>query len=171
MIFLETERLRLRNIEEKDLDIMYEYRNNQRCSRYQRGQTKDKEGLINLIAERKDGKISLEKACILTIALRKSDEMVGEVVVIPQKNVISMGYTISYKHHRKGFAFEMLTALIELLHEKYPCQEFICLVEPENIASIELLKKLGYSDIGYDEKNNSKIYGKWIRDKDKFSKL
>ncbi len=127
MIFLETERLRLRNIEEKDLDIMYEYRNNQRCSRYQRGQTKDKEGLINLIAERKDGKISLEKACILTIALRKSDEMVGEVVVIPQKNVISMGYTISYKHHRKG--------------------------------------------IGYDEKNNSKIYGKWIRDKDKFSEL
>ncbi len=38
MIFLETERLRLRNIEEKDLDIMYEYRNNQLCSRYQRGQ-------------------------------------------------------------------------------------------------------------------------------------
>lgn len=171
MIFLETERLILRNMEEKDLETMYEYRNSQLCSRYQRGQTKDKKGLMRLIEERKDGKISLEEACILTVALRQTDEMVGEVVVIPQGNVISMGYTISYKHHRKGFAFEILSSLIELLHEKYPYQEFICLVDPENIASIELLKKLDYLYIGYEEKSNSKIYGKWIQDKDKLSKL
>ena len=169
MIFLDTKRLRLRNIEEKDLDIIYDYRNNQKCSRYQREQTKDKEGLIKLIEERKDGKISLEQACILTIALRESDEMIGEIVVIPRENVISIGYTISYKHHRKGFAFEMLSALIESLHKKYPYQEFICFVDPENIPSIQLLKKLGYEDMGYEEKNHSKIYGKWIGQRDKIS--
>lgn len=167
MIFLETERLLLRNIQEKDLDILYDYRNNQLCSRYQRGQTKDREGLIKLIAERKNGKISVEEAFILVIALRESDEMVGEVVVMPKENVIFMGYTISYKHHRKGFAFEMLSALTTFLHEKYPHHEFICLVDPENTASIELLKKLGYEYLGYEEKNDSKIYGKWVGDKGK----
>ena len=69
MIFLETERLLLRNIQEKDLDILYDYRNNQLCSRHQRSQTKDREGLIKLIAERKNGKISVEEAFILVIAL------------------------------------------------------------------------------------------------------
>ena len=163
MIFLETERLRLRNLEEKDLEIMYEYRNHILCSKYQRNQTKDKEGLKKLISERKYGKISLDEAFILAISLKKTDEMVGEVVVIPNEKVISMGYTISYKYHRNGFAFEMLSVLIDLLHEKYPQQEFICFVDPENIPSIQLLKKLGYQDMGYEEKNNSQMFGKWIK--------
>ncbi|MFC4805424.1 GNAT family N-acetyltransferase [Filifactor villosus] len=164
MIFLETKRLRLRNIEEKDLDIIYDYRNHELCSRYQRGQTKNREGLKKLISERKYGKISLEEGFILTIALKETDEMAGEVVVMPEENMISMGYTISYKHHRKGFAFEILSALIELLHEKYPHHGFICLVDPENIPSMELLKKLGYEDMGYEENTDSQIYGKWVSD-------
>lgn len=160
MNFLETKRLKLRNIQESDLDIMYDYRNNEECSRHQRGQTKDREGLIKLIAERKNGRISLEEAFILAIALKETNEMVGEVVVMPKENIIYMGYTISYKHHRKGFAFEILSELIELLYEKYPQCEFLCLVDPENIASIALLKKLGYKYLSYDKKNNSEIYGK-----------
>lgn len=164
MIFLETQRLRLRNIDEKDLDIMYDYRNHECCSRYQRGQTKNREELKKLIVERKHGKISLEEGFILTIALKQTDEMAGEVVVLPKENVIFMGYTVSYKHHRKGFAFEILSALIELLHEKYPHHGFICLVDPENTPSMELLKKLGYEDMGYEEKNDSQIYGKWMHD-------
>ena len=39
MIFLETDRLLLRNVIIDDVDIMFDYRNNEICSRYQRGQT------------------------------------------------------------------------------------------------------------------------------------
>ncbi len=163
MIFLETERLYLRNVEAKDAEIMFDYRNHEICARYQRGQTKDKEGLKKLIEERKDGRISAEEAFILAVALKPSDEMVGEVVVMPKENTISMGYTIAYQYHRRGFAFEALTALLALLHEKYPSHEFICLVDPANIPSIELLKKLGYKDMGYLEEKNSQMYGKWTR--------
>ncbi|EHI76272.1 hypothetical protein HMPREF9184_01364 [Streptococcus sp. oral taxon 058 str. F0407] len=52
----------------------------------------------------------------MVIALRESDKMAEEVVVMLKENVIFMGYTISYKHHRKGFAYEMLSALIAFLH-------------------------------------------------------
>ena len=40
MTFMETNRLRLRNVAVKDAEIMYDYRNNEICARYQRGQVK-----------------------------------------------------------------------------------------------------------------------------------
>lgn len=163
MIFLETERLILRNLKEKDLDIMYDYRNNINCIMYQRGQTVDKEGLERCIKERKDASLSLESACLLAIAFRESDEMVGEVVVMPREDIIFIGYTISYKYHRQGVAFEILSDLLDLLHDRYPQCEFCCQVDPKNTASIKLLKKLGYKYLGYDEEINSKKYGKWTR--------
>ena len=45
MIFLKTERLVLRNVAQSDAHIMYDYRNNETCARYQRGQTKDLQGI------------------------------------------------------------------------------------------------------------------------------
>ena len=72
-----------------------------------------------------------------------------------------MGYTFSYKHHRKGYAFEALTALIDLLHEQYPEWDFICFTEKENIPSMNLLKKMGYTDMGYISKMDSQVFGKW----------
>ena len=53
MRFLETDRLLLRNVAAKDADIMYDYRNNEICARYQRGQTKDYDGIVALVERRK----------------------------------------------------------------------------------------------------------------------
>ena len=52
MVFLETERLILRQLKQKDAIIMFDYRNNEICSRYQRGQTKDYEGICALVTKR-----------------------------------------------------------------------------------------------------------------------
>ena len=41
VIFLETERLTLRNLLPQDAETMFDYRNNEICARYQRGQTRD----------------------------------------------------------------------------------------------------------------------------------
>ena len=80
---------------------------------------------------------------------------------MPSDGVVSLGYTVSYKHHRKGYAFEALTALIEWLHARWPKKEFICFTEPENEASMALLKKLGFRDMGYIETKTSQVFGKW----------
>ena len=37
MIFLETDRLILRNVQPRDGAVMYDYRNHEICARYQRG--------------------------------------------------------------------------------------------------------------------------------------
>ena len=149
MIFLETDRLRLRNVAAKDAGIMYDYRNNEICARYQRGQTKDYAGIVALVECHEDDVMSVDAPFLVAVALKDTDEMVGEIVVMPNDGTISLGYTFSYKHHRKGYAFEALTALINMLHERYPEWDFISFTEPENLPSMALLKKLGYQDMGY----------------------
>ena len=163
MIFLETRRLHLRNVMSKDAAIMYDYLNNEICARYQRGQTKDLAGIEALIEKRKDGVISSREPCLLAVALKETDEMVGEIVVMPNEETFSLGYTFSYRHHRKGYGFEALSALTDVLHKQYPDWEFISFTDPENIPSMELLKKLGYQDMGYLPSRTSQVFGKWTK--------
>ena len=161
MTFLETDRLRLRSVEAKDADVMFNYRNNEICARYQRGQIKDYDGIVQLVERRKNDVISVDASFIAAVALKDSDVMIGEIVVMPNAGTISLGYTFSYRYHRKGYAYEALSALIDFLHTHYPEWDFICFVEPENAPSIALLKKLGYQDMGYLSSKDSLVFGKW----------
>ena len=161
MFFMETNRLILRNVAAKDAEIMHDYRNNEVCARYQRGQTKDYDGIVALVERRKDDVMSVDAPFMAAVALKETDEMVGEIVVMPKDGTISLGYTFSYKHHRKGYAFEALTALINMLHKQYPKWAFISFTEPENEPSMALLKKLGYKDMGYIPSMESQVFGKW----------
>ena len=163
MIFLETRRLLLRNVMPKDAAIMHDYRNNELCARYQRGQTKDLAGIEALVEKQKNGELSTQEAILVAVALKETDEMVGEIVVMPNEETFSLGYTFSYQYHRKGYAFEALSGLIDLLHTRYPDWEFISFTDPKNIPSMELLKKLGYQDMGYLSSRTSQVFGKWTK--------
>lgn len=162
MIFLETERLILRNVAAKDADIMFDYRNNEICAKYQRGQTKTYDGICDLIDRRKNDVVCVDAPFLVAVALKDTDEMVGEIVVMPNENTFSLGYTFHYNHHRKGYAFEALSNLISLLHEQFPHWEFISFTDPANEPSMALLKKLGYRDLGYLPHRDSQVFGKWI---------
>jgi RimJ/RimL family protein N-acetyltransferase len=162
MFIIETPRLTLRNVTPKDAAAMYDYRNNEICAKYQRGQTKDYAGICKLVENRQNDEISVDAPFLVAVALKTTDEMVGEIVVMPRDGTISLGYTFHYLHHRRGYAFESLTALINLLHERYPAWDFISFTEPENQASMALLRKLGYRDLGYIAHMDSQVFGKWL---------
>ena len=95
MIFLETNRLRLRNVSPKDAIQMVDYRNNERCSKYQRGQTKDYKDIVALIERNKDNALNIASPTMISVALRETDVMIGEIVVMPNEGTISLGYTFS----------------------------------------------------------------------------
>ncbi len=161
MTFLETDRLLLRQVRPEDANVMFDYRNNETCAKYQRDQTKDLEGIRRLVEKRCDDVLSINANTLIAVALKETGEMVGEIVVMPNDGCISLGYTFCYRHHRKGYAFEALSALTDSLHVQYPGWEFISFVEPENKASIGLLEKLGYENLGYIERLDSYAFGKW----------
>lgn len=162
MTFLETERLILRNVKAEDAAIIYDYRNNEACAKYQRGQTKDFDGIVALVEKRKCDILGVDGPSMLAVALKDTDEMVGEIIVMPEDGTISLGYTFSYRYHRKGYAYESLSALISMIHERYPGWDFISFTEQENIPSMNLLLKLGYNNMGYIPHMESQVFGKWI---------
>ena len=164
MEFYRTDRLIMRNVTEKDIAVIHDYRNNEICARYQRGQVKEWTEIEQLVRQRKNDRITADHSFLLAAALKETDEMAGEILVMPNDGCISLGYTFSYRHHRRGYAFEALSFLIEKLHTMYPGWEFISFTEPENIASRRLLEKLGYAHLGYSEKVRSEVYGKWVKE-------
>lgn len=163
MIHIETDRLLLRNVQPVDAQVMYDYRNNPICAKYQRGQSTSLEDIQALVTKRQNDNVSASNNFFVAVSLKDRNSMVGEIVVMPNDGCFSIGYTFHYAHHRRGYAFEALSALISLLHRVYPDMEFISFTEPENIASRNLLEKLGYSDMGYVPQVTSQMYGKWIR--------
>ena len=163
MDFLKTERLVLRNLMPQDADVMFDYRNNEICSRYQKGQTKDYAKFAKMIERRRADVLSAEAPFMVAVALKETDEMTGEIVVKPKTDMIELGYTCSYRYHRRGYAFEALTALIDQLHRMAPDRAFISFVEPQNTASMGLLRKLGYRDMGYVPEIESQMFGKWTK--------
>lgn len=164
MIFLETQRLILRNVCANDAEVIHDYRNNEICARYQRGQTKDLDGIRALVQNRCIDTLGTSDNCMMAVERKDTSEMIGEILVMPNEECFSLGYTFSYRHHRKGYAFESLSALTDYLHRTYPDWEFISFTDPENVPSMNLLKKLGYSDLGYAAKITSQVFGKWVKD-------
>lgn len=162
MIFLTTKRLILRSLGEQDLDTMFDYRNHPDCARYQRGQAKEYERIRELIFRRQNDQITVDEPFMAAVEHKETGEMVGEIVVMPNMGTITLGYTFSYRHHRKGYAYEALSALTELLHERYPQWDYICFTDRENVASMALLTKLGYQDMGYAPNRDSQVFGKWL---------
>ena len=162
MIHLETERLILRNLRPEDAPVMCDYRNNEICAKYQRGQTKDFSAICELVEKRRNDCVNNQENFLIAVERKQTGDMIGEIVVMPNEGCFSIGYTFHYAHHRNGYAFEALSYLTTLLHTQYPEMEFISFTEPENIPSMALLRKLGYTDLGYEPKVQSQVFGKWL---------
>ena len=163
LIFIETERLHRPKTIPCDAAVLFAPRPNELSPRYQRGQTKDYEGIAKLVERRKNDVLSVEAPFMVAVAIKETNEMIGEIVVMPKDNTISLGYTFSYKYHRQGYAFESLVVLIDILHKMVPDWEFISFTEPQNVASMGLLLKLDYKNLGYVPSMESQAFGKWTK--------
>ena len=63
---------------------MYDYRNNEICAKHQRDQTKDYDGIARLVEKRKSDILGVDAPFMVAVALKDTDEMVGEIVVMPE---------------------------------------------------------------------------------------
>jgi len=56
-----------------------------------------------------------------------------------------MGWTLVPEVHGKGYASEALAAIIQWGEDYFAVQDFVCLIDHGNLASIRLAQKLGFS--------------------------
>ncbi len=160
-MYFETERLGLRNFMMDDLDELVDYRNDSRSNQYQRGQSKERDRLEQLIIRRQNDDLYSEGEKLLAIEALSNNQLIGDIYISIKEPTITLGYTISYKLHRQGLAFELLSHLIEDLHDKYPAYEVVGCIDQRNTPSINLLTKLGFENEGYEEKIDALIFSKY----------
>lgn len=113
--YLKTERLVLRNLSKEDIPVIYDYRNNVNCYKHQRWENTPIYAIEDFVREFHDSHfLSLEKEQHYAICL-KNNEIIGDISYFYTRSdqCITLGYTISYKYQRRGYAFEMLSAILD----------------------------------------------------------
>ena len=160
MKLAETKRLYLRNLFSADVDEIFDYRNNEECNQYQRWEDFSKPDIQEFIGKfQNDEFMSTKEEQHFAICLAENDALVGELAYFYNENdCITLGISISYKHHKKGYAFEVLEEVIHQIKEKYPTMDIVGLIEKENAKSIGLFEKLGFVQECYAESISSYVY-------------
>lgn len=155
---LKSENLLLRNLQNDDLNNLFEYRNDENCAKYQRWEDTSLEHLKDFIEINKNKSILDEENLQLAIALSSNNELIGDMFVGFKDKTISLGYTISPKYQRRGYAYEILKSTIDYIFNNFKGYEIACLVHSDNKPSKNLLKKLEFESEGYVEKIDSIVY-------------
>lgn len=145
-ITFETDRCRIRPFEENDIEAFMSYRNNLDWMQFQG--FKGKKYLEYKAALLMQPKFS--EGVQLAVVNRQTGELIGDLYLKLEKNTCWIGYTIAPQFARQGLAFEVVTELLaQLKHEGLVLAK--AGVEEQNLASIALLKKLGFTQIGVED--------------------
>ena len=157
---LETERLYLRSLCPEDAEILHDYRSDKRCYAYQRWEDTSLEWLRKFAADFRDDAFLSDKEEQHYAICTKEGALAGDLSYFytPSDNCVTLGITISYAHHRRGYAFEMLQAVVAAVQTAHPGLDIVALIDKENAPSIALFEKLGFRRECYAESIGSFVY-------------
>lgn len=158
---LQTQRLCLRNLCPDDAAALHRYRNDNRCSRYQRYEDTSPAYLQRFVqAYARSTFPSLEEEQHYALVHSESGAMVGDLSVFytEKDRCFTLGITIAPEHQRQGYAYELLQAVVAQLRQRYPSDDIVALIDPENHKSIALFQKLGFVEECWAESIQSYVY-------------
>ncbi len=150
-IEFESKRCFVRPFHDSDLDDFIEYRNNLDWMKYQgfKGLSK-KEYAKKLL-----NKQNLNQGVQLAIINKINEQLIGDLFLKKERLTMWIGFTMNPTFKRKGFAYEVVRTLIMWIknHGEYQVKASVLI---DNIASINLLEKLGFERL--KEKDAEYIY-------------
>lgn len=76
-----------------------------------------------------------------TVSLKNENKAIGFISLDGDE----IGFNIKSEYKRKGYGYEALTAFIEYMSQKRRIKHFTAQAALENIPSVKLLKKLGFT--------------------------
>lgn len=86
------------------------------------------------------------------IEQQESGDFVGEVgladfkrdIVPAMKGCPELGFAIAARFHGKGYATESARAVLSWADAHLPSGRTVCLIDPQNVASLRVVEKCGY---------------------------
>jgi len=144
---LETERLLLRRITDKDVNEIFELRSNPETMKYiPRPLVKNSEDALEHIAMIED-KIITNMGINWAITLKDSSKLLGIIGYYrlqPENYRAEIGYMLLPEFHGKGIIPEAVNRLITYGFEDLNLHSIEAIIDPENYASEKVLQKCGF---------------------------
>lgn len=156
---LKTRRLYLRNLRQEDIPAVHGWRNDPDCFRYQRWEDTSYPATEAYVRAFGNSRF-LSKEEEQHYAVCSGDGIVGDLSYFytEEDRCVTLGITIAPRHQRKGYAREVLEAVVATVRETYPALDIVALIEPGNAPSISLFESLGFERECYAEKIQSCVY-------------
>lgn len=141
---LHSSRLRLRKISPEDVNEVFALRSNPEVMRYiprpLAVTQQDALNHINVVNKGVEENTSINWA----ITLASDDKLIGMICLIrmqPENFRTEVGYILSPDYHQKGIMDEALKTVIKYAFEELKFHSLEALIDPENMASEQLLLK------------------------------
>lgn len=161
---INTERLYIRNLRLSDLSDFYLYRSNPEVTKYQGFDVFSLEQAKDFITEHSDKYFGKPGEWVqYGIENKSTGKLVGDCAIKLDQNdirIAEIGITIAPTEQKKGYAKETLTAILDYLFSLKDFHRVTEIVDAENVASIQLLKSLGFRQEGHFIENIF-FKGKW----------
>jgi ribosomal-protein-alanine N-acetyltransferase len=164
MIILETQRLLLRRFVVNDLDDLWAFYSDPNVVRYipdaPRSRNEAREELEWFL----NGHPKFSELGLWATIYKETGNFIGRCGLLPgtidNRNEVEVAFAFSKEYWGKGFATEAAHALVQYGFERLGLSRLICLIEPDNTASIKVATKLGmrFEKEGADDKGPFLIY-------------
>ena len=162
---LQTDRLLLRSFQERDLETFAAYRSDPEVARYQGWDVPyPLERAAMFIAEMREKQPGIPGEWFQIAIERKQEAgLIGDCVFRIQAHdarQAEIGFTLSRKYQRQGYATEAVTGLLNYLFEMLNLHRVTAICDAENHASARLLEGIGMRREG-DFVENIWFKGAW----------
>lgn len=156
-----TERLRIRETIEEDVDFFFEIYKDPEMTRYNEKLYENPEEEKKYAREYREKVYEVQGFGIWTVIEKETDTVIGRAGLISRGGFddVEVGFLIGTKYQGKGYATEAVKACLDVA-AKMEFSRVYALVMPGNEPSFALLKKLGFKKNG-EEKVNGVLYEIW----------
>ena len=160
-----TPRLYLDLLSPQDADRLFTYRSLPEVYTFQSWQPGNNSEVLHFI-QRYSGSIEIarDEWKQLGIYLRDTQRLIGDCgFILFQETQAEIGYTIAPDSQRQGYGSEAAGGLVGFLFGALGLHRVIARVDPQNQASIKLLRGLGFRQEGHSIKS-ALVRGVWQDD-------
>ncbi len=161
---IKTRNLKIRHLKLSDLSDFHIYRSNPEITKYQEFDVMTIEQVEKFIKDNSTKHFGQAGEWVqYGIENINTGKLIGDCAVKLDQHdtrIAEIGITISHLEQKKGFAKETLLGILTFLFEKKEIHRVVGIVDAENIASINLLKSIGFRQEGHFVENIF-FKGKW----------
>ncbi len=80
----------------------------------------------------------------------------------PTDQRVEIGYAVAPDHRKRGIATEALSAMLDMARASHEVTTVIARIDPDNIASVRVVQKLGFTSVGLVHDEDGDRLVEWL---------